>query len=304
MAKKLRFSIVIPLAPWRNAEILSSINKQEFAKSDYEIIIEKGLNVPDNRNRGAKKAKGEYVIFLDDDAVIKPDFLKNVDNFFRKNPEIDVLGGPQLTPNDEKLFARNSGYALSNALSGPGVVNKRYKKAALSLNASSSYITGANMTIRRKLFSKMKFDLSIYPGDDVAFVDKAKEEGYGVAYSPEVVIYHRRRPSVSGLVEQIFDYGRVRPQKNMVKQFFKTPLFFVPPVFMIYLLFLPVLLKVSPLFFIPLLVYLLMILITGFYEAIINLEILAIILVPFSFVVIHLSYGLGVFAGIFDRLIK
>jgi len=55
----MKFSLVIPLAPGRNAEILDSIKQLDYSKKEFEIIVEEGTNPSDNRNKGAKKSKGE-----------------------------------------------------------------------------------------------------------------------------------------------------------------------------------------------------------------------------------------------------
>ena len=77
-------------------------------------MLKRGLNPSENRNNGAKRAKGEIIAFLDDDAVIDVNFLKEAEEFFDKHPEIDIVGGAQLTPKWQKGFAKLSGYALSS----------------------------------------------------------------------------------------------------------------------------------------------------------------------------------------------
>src|SRR4030042_6934149 len=110
----MKFSLVIPVAPYRNAEILDSIKKLDYSAKEYEIIVEKGTNPSENRNRGAEKSKGRIIVFLDDDAVIDKNLLKEAEKFFDKYKEIDIVGGAQLTPLDQKGFAKISGYALSS----------------------------------------------------------------------------------------------------------------------------------------------------------------------------------------------
>ena len=84
----MKFSLIIPVAPDRNAEILGSLKRLDYPKKEYEIIVIPGKNPSDNRNKGAEKSKGEIIGFLDDDAVIEKDFLKHVLEFFKKYPQI------------------------------------------------------------------------------------------------------------------------------------------------------------------------------------------------------------------------
>lgn len=296
--KKLKFSVVIALAPWREAEILDSLKKQNFPKKDYEIIIKKGTNVPNNRNSGIKDAKGRIILFLDDDAIIDPNFLAKVDNFFKRYPGIDILGGAQLTPKSDGFFAKLNGYALANPFASPKI-NKRYRRTKLDLDADSSYITGALMIAKRKVFNKIKFDPGIYPADDVTFIDNAKKLGFKVAVSPEVYIYHRRRPTIKGLIEQIYGYAKVRIQAPFKR--ISDVLFWAPSLFLIYLVALIPLLFIHKLFIIPLLAYIGLALLFSSYEAIVNRSFFSFFILPFLFLIIHLSYGCGFLASLLRK---
>ena len=90
-------------------KLLDSIKKQTY--KDYEVIVAdasstdntikiakkygckvvKGGMPSVGRNNGAKMAKGEILLFLDSDAVIKKDFLKNALDEFNKL-KLDVAG--------------------------------------------------------------------------------------------------------------------------------------------------------------------------------------------------------------------
>ncbi|MDO8460314.1 MAG: glycosyltransferase [Nanoarchaeota archaeon] len=303
LAIKKKFSIVIALAPWRSAEILTHIKNMDYPSGKFEVIVIKGLNVPDNRNQGVKKSKGEIVVFLDDDAVIEKDFLKNLEKFFNSHPQIDIVGGPQLSPDDEPWFARISGYALEDIF-GTFDVRKRYSKSVLNLNANSTYITGANFTVRKKVFDVLDFDLSLYPADDVHFINMAKKKGFKIAYNPEMVVYHRRRANLKGLAKQVFDYGKVRPQTDFVGRIIKKPFFLVPSFFLLYLVFLPTLLLISRLFLLPLLAYFALDVVFSAYESFKHKSLLALVLLPFIFFIIHVTYGAGVLIGLVRRGFK
>lgn len=189
---RIKFSIVIPVAPERDAEILSSIEKLNFPRSEFEIIVEKGKNPSDNRNNGVSKAKSDIIIFLDDDGVIENDYLLNVEKFLNKNKDIDIVGGPQITPKDEKGFAKISGYALSSKFGAWKLAN-RYSPAKEMFDVDETCLTSANLICKKSVFDKVKFESSLFPGEDPKFISDSKKQGFRVAYSPEIIIYHRRR---------------------------------------------------------------------------------------------------------------
>ena len=300
----MRFSLVIPVAPYRNAEILGSIKKLNFKKKDFEVIVERGTNPSDNRNKGAEKSKGEIIVFLDDDAVVHPDLLKNADNFFKEHPEIKIVGGPQLTPLDEKGFAKVSGYALASKFGGWNAAN-RYGKKRLNLNADDTYLTSAIMFCKKEVMKKVKFDSTLFPGEDSKFVIDARKLGMKVAYCPNLIIYHRRRPTVRLLIKQIYNYGKDLAQRESILETIKRPFFLVPGMFFIYLILFPIILLLIQIVFnnlilnfiilFPLILYLFLDLIFSFFEGIKNKDLIAILLLPLIFPIIHLSHGAGWF---------
>lgn len=312
MAKK--FSIIIPVAPERKVEILESLKKLDFPKKEYEIIIENGTNPSNNRNRGAEKAQGNFLVFLDDDGVVGEDYLKNLEKFFLLHPEIDIVGGPQLTPKDEKGFAKISGYALSSKF-GAANVSERYN-GRLNLNADECSITSANLACKREVFDKIKFDTKLFPGEDPKFISDAKKSGFKVATSPDFVIYHRRRPDVRDLMKQVFNYGRVRPLKEKFTETLKKPFFLIPSLFVIYILYLLAIsiqeinitgavidaIFINNLSFLPLTAYMILNILFSLYESLKNKDFKAVFILPIVYLAIHLSYGVGMIYGYIKKI--
>lgn len=292
---KKKITLVIPAKQGAKLSVLETINK-----SDFEIIVETGNNTSRNRNNGIKKAKTELVAFTNAHTVLNFDWLIQVEKFFKKHPEIDIVGGPQLNYSNEKFFARSSGYALSS-LFGASVMSKRYSQGKLSLNADETVVTSANLICRKKVFKRVKFDENIYPGEDPKFISDAKAAGFKIAYTPEIIVYNLRRNSFSELFKQIFNYGRVRPKKENFLETIKRPYFICPTLFLIYLLILPTLSLISKYFLIPGLIYVILSLVFSVYESILNKEFKSVFILPFIFLTIHLSYGLGFLIGLMEK---
>ena len=311
----MKFSIVIPVAPERNAEIVESLKGLDYPKKEFEVIVVRGKNPSENRNKGAKKAKGKIIAFLDDDAKLDKDYLKKAENFFSEN-NVDVVGGPQLTPKDDKTFARISAYSLASIFGGFSIRN-RYKKSKINMNADEKSISSANLLCKKEVTKKIKFDPSLFPGEDPDFINKCKEKGFIIAYSPEIFVYHRRRPTLSGFIRQMFSYGKTRPKirtKNM------NIFFLVPSFFLIYL-FLWVILssfiiqssitgfavdtasEPGVLLFVglPLLLYIVLNFLFSIAITMREKDLLALLILPFIFLVLHISYGAGIITGLVKR---
>ena len=297
---KLGFSIVIALAPYRNAEVLSSLKNLDYDKKKYEIIIKKGYNPSKNRNYGIKKAKGEIIYFLDDDAIVDKNILKNAENFFTKYKEIAVVGGPQLTPKDDKFFAKMFGAAIENFWCSYKMAN-RYKKGKLNLDADELSLTSANCFIKKGVFKKIKgFDARLWPGEDPEFFSRAKDNGFKIAYSPNLIIYHRRRSNLFSLLKQHYKYGNVRLKKEAINKKVVNPIMIIPSIFAVYLILLPFLLMFSKDFFFPIKLHIIIDILVGVYIAL-KKNLLYLPFLPFVFFLVHFSYGLGMLVSLFEN---
>ncbi|MCK9596977.1 glycosyltransferase [Candidatus Pacearchaeota archaeon] len=316
----MKFSLVIPLAPGRNAEILDSIKQIDYSKKEFEIIVEEGTNPSDNRNKGAKKSKGEIIVFLDDDAVMDKNLLKEAELFFETHKEIDIVGGAQLTPKWQEGFAKISGYALSSKF-GAWKMGRRYSQKEMTLNADETMLTSANLLCRKEVMKKIKFDKSLFPGEDPKFIEDAKRAGFKIAYNPNLILYHKRRETIKALIKQISSYGRMRTKKESFLNTLKKPFFLIPSIFLIYLVMLFIfsginltftgffikenISLINPSFnfllFLPLIFYLYLNVLVSIYESVKNRNLKSIFLLPFIFPIIHLSYGLGMILGYFKK---
>jgi GT2 family glycosyltransferase len=309
--KKLKFSIVIAVAPERNAEVLKSLELADYPKSKYETIIKVGKNPSNNRNSGAGESKGEIIAFIDDDAVVKEDILKEAEKFFNQHQDISIVGGPQLTPLDEKGFAKISGYALCSVFGAWKMANRYFGKRVI-LDADETMLTSANLFCRRKVLERIKFDQSLFPGEDPAFISDAKKEGFKVAYSPDLVVYHRRRKSPLAFAKQIYSYGKTRPKKESIRETIKMPFFLLPSLFLIYIGLLvitliggalqicPGILKsnnLSFILFLPIAIYLVLDICFSIANATSKKDIAALFFLPWIYPMIHLSYGAGFLRG-------
>lgn len=315
----MKFSLVIALAPKRPTEVLKSIEKLNYPKKDFEIIAIEGRNASINRNKGAAKSKGEIVAFIDDDAIVDKDLLKNAADFFKKHKEIGIVGGPQLTPEDDKGFARISGYALSSKFGGWKAAN-RYEGKKLNLKADGDSLTSANLFCRKEVVQKVKFDPALFPGEDPKFIEDARKKGFKVAYSPNLIVHHRRRPHIKQFIKQIFGYGKVGPFKESLSETLKKPFFLVPSIFLIYLILIIAFIISNPAIVLhiagfskqptvlgsllwPLIIYLWLDLLFSIFETTRNEHTSALVPLFFIFPLLHLSYGAGRIYGYIKKLV-
>lgn len=292
---KPKFSVIIALAPSRHAEVLASLQKVDYDQKMLQIIIKKGLNPSENRNNGCKEATGEILAFIDDDAIVDRNIFQRAEEFFSRHPDIDLVGGPQLTPENDGFFAKTSGFVLESWF-GTHAMRCRYKRCKENLDANETCITSANCFIRRSCFLKTSgFNPALFPGEDPEFFTRIKNEGLRIAYSPDLIVHHRRRDSLGGFCRQFYKYGKTRCLKEKLNKQKAGLLFLMPMFFVGYVVVGGVLSFLHAAFLLPLLLYFfidfLVSLWMGLHRGLHRIPLLIML-----FFLLHTSYGLGMIA--------
>ncbi len=134
-----------------------------------------------SRNAGARVAKGEYLIFVDNDILVEPDFVKQHLQALRQNPNCWIVGSIANLPEQE-----NSPF---------GQYRKSLSPVETSLKIHESLMfTGANCSLPRKDFERLGgFDegFHIASGEDQEFAMRARKElGIKTLYAPGIVGVH------------------------------------------------------------------------------------------------------------------
>ena len=305
---------------------LQSWAEFDFPKSDYEILIcdrnssdktkeiveefkkkyphikyiESLPRTSTQRNNGIKNAKGSVIVFFDDDSVADHNYLNTGLEFLEQHPEIGIAGGPQVDSPHDRFFARAAGTAMSSFF-GSFTMSSRYKKTKLDFDACEFNLTSANVFIRKEILDKIGgFDESLYPGEDPEFFARAKLRGIKMAFNPELAVQHSRRPDLQAFCKQHFKYGYVRVLKEKISKskFPANLVFFVPSLFLIYILTLPFVFLLNKNLALPALLYAAGACVFSIEAAAYKKNWLALPLVPFLFFAMHISYGAGFLRGL------
>lgn len=290
----LKFSVVIPVKPHQGeVPVLESLKKMDYPQERYEVIIEEGPNPSLNRNRGIKKAKGEILAFVDDDCFVDTHWLKNAERFIEEH-KVDALGGPQLTPPTDNLLSKASGHVLSSFF-GSYKMSKRYKRGEEDLNADELSLTSANLFVKREVFSEIApFNSQLYPNEETELISRMRENHYKITYSPEVVVYHKRRPTFSAFFKQCMGYGAGRGRQNIIKGKHLRIFILIPIGFLLYLISLPFLANINPLSLSLLAIYGILNSSFSTLISIRNRDLRLLPLLSLLFFIVHLAYPLGI----------
>jgi glycosyltransferase involved in cell wall biosynthesis len=172
--------------------------KEQFSKYEWRYVYEPVPGLLSGRHRGAKKARGEILSFLDDDVLLAPSWLNALQDAF-SDPGIVLVGGPsrpeyELDPPDwlEGLWVEADGFRmlgwLSLLASGPEI-----------RVVDPLYVFGLNFSIRKSVFETcggfhpdcIQATLQRYQGDgETGLSLKVKNAGLRALHHPDVAVTH------------------------------------------------------------------------------------------------------------------
>lgn len=230
---KLSFSIIVPVynRPQEIDELLESLTKQDF-QDDFEVIIvEDGssdssektvgkylekLNLKyffkDNsgagasRNFGMEKTSGNYLIILDSDVIVPPQYLSEVSKALLEN-YTDAFGGPDAAHDSFTSLQKAINYSMTSFLTTGGI---RGKKKGVGKFQPRSF----NLGLSKVAFEKTKGFSKLPVGEDIDLTFRLWENGFKTQLIEKAFVYHKRRSTIKQFYKQTFAFGTARPQLN------------------------------------------------------------------------------------------
>lgn len=225
----MQFSVIIPVynRPHELDELLACLTHQSF--TDFEIVIiedgstitskdvvksyqkklEISYHVKENggqgfaRNYAFERAKGEFFVILDSDALIESNYLQEVfDGVKRDN--LDLFGGPDKDHKSFTAVQKAISFAMTSLFTTGGIRGKE-KNVGGQFHPRSF-----NMGISRQVWEATKGFKITRMGEDIEFSIRCISLGFKSGLIPEAFIYHKRRTSFKQFYNQILFFGRAR----------------------------------------------------------------------------------------------
>lgn len=185
------------------------------------------------RDMAAKVAKGDFLVFLDDDSYPKNN-LFTVARPWMHHPQVAALGGPAITPPEDGFLQQVSGAVFLSRFSGGSP--ERY--IPLGGVREVEDWPSVNLMVRRSDFLSIGgFNTLYWPGEDTKLCLQLLKSGKKILYIPEMIVWHHRRPGFFAHLRQVGAYGLHRG--FFVKRFPETsrkPTYFAPSVFLVFFL--------------------------------------------------------------------
>lgn len=159
-----------------------------------------------SRNYGAERANGDWLIVLDSDVVLPPDYLAATNSTLYPLPftlDCDAWGGPDAAHPSFTPVQKAISYSMTSFFTTGGI---RGGKAKLDKFYPRSYNMGIRRAVYQELggFSKMRF------GEDIDFSYRIVEAGYRTRLIPEAWVWHKRRTDFRKFFRQVYNSGIAR----------------------------------------------------------------------------------------------
>lgn len=225
----MKYSIIIAVfnRPDELRELLESLAVQTFRNVEV-VVVEDGSSMPSNhvcdefrskldvqyyfkentgpglsRNYGCRRATGDFLIFLDSDCTVPPDYLEIVAAAVAEG-NVDAFGGPDREHAEFSSVQKAISYAMTSFFTTGGIRGSKVRVGG------KFHPRSFNMGISRKVFnatdgfSRMRF------GEDIDLSIRMIEEDFNVALFTNAWVYHKRRSNFKKFFKQVYNSGLAR----------------------------------------------------------------------------------------------
>ena len=157
---------------------------QELAEkyqADYHLMDE-NLGVSGGRNYGLKKAKGDIIIEIDDDAEFESvDAIRNARQIFKSYKNIGIIAFSILK--NKNMEFRREEFPFFN----------KVKKLNKPLTECAWFI-GAGHAFRKEIFEKVNYYNDFYPygQEEIDLSIRVKDSGYDIFYAKDIKVFHNK----------------------------------------------------------------------------------------------------------------
>jgi len=156
------------------------------------VVNKENLGFVGNCNCAAKAAKGKYLVFLNNDTVVQPDWLKYLLAIVKQDEKVGLVG-PMLMYPDGRL--QEAGGIIWKNADGWNYGCQDYHPEHPEYNyvKETDYISGACILVKKSLWDQLGgfdecFTPAYYEDTDLAF--SIRKLGYKVVYQPRSRVVH------------------------------------------------------------------------------------------------------------------
>jgi glycosyltransferase involved in cell wall biosynthesis len=186
-------------------------NKKKFPMR-YLYSSKKGISFA--RNLGVKRARGEFLCFIDDDIEVSQNWLLSLRALIQALGKKEIFYG-EILPVDKKTGKKENWIKRLEKIT-PWVVTSLERSRAAKFSPFT-----ANVCLHRKVFKKIGFFREVFAsfegpvpqpsGEDGDFFIRARKKGASFCFSTKLKVRHlvgRKRGLFGPLLSRYFDDGK------------------------------------------------------------------------------------------------
>ena len=215
-----------------NVEVLVVDNGSNKPLTEYEIrqryanaiLIrsEENLGFAGGNNLALRKATGDYLFLVNNDAELTPNVIKRLLQTFAQNPDAGVVC-PKICHFDRPDVMQFIGFTQVNPFTGRNLTlgeNEKYANNHAEIR-KTPYAHGAAMMLKREVLQvagEMPEEYFLYY-EELAWSENIKHKGYRIYVNPQATIYHKESASIgldSPLKAYYLNRNRILFMRNYV----------------------------------------------------------------------------------------
>jgi GT2 family glycosyltransferase len=163
------------------------------------IVSEQNLGFAGGNNLGIKEAKGDYILFLNNDTEADPGFLEPMVELFEVNPNAGAASSKIIYHNSDNII-QYAGSTCLNPLTGRNTRIGYMEKDMGQHNTlrETDLAHGCSMMVPRRVIDKvgMMPELFFLYYEEIDWCESIKRAGYKIFYVPGSKVYHKESMSV------------------------------------------------------------------------------------------------------------
>ena len=211
-----RYTVIVPMAHFRAAEpVLVSLRETPPPRGGMQVIVAEGAQPSTQRNAALAHARGEIILFLDNDCSIGGGYWNELERVLAQ-AEVGIVGGPALL-RPSATFWEEIFHALLTHTLIVGTVSSRYSARGEFRPATQTDLILCNLAVRRSVFGQIgNLSIKLYPNEENEWLDRAHAAHIGAFYDPALVVFRPQRSTPRQMAVTLLRYGMGRTRQFKV----------------------------------------------------------------------------------------